>query len=276
MRANCWMGRKKVEVQNVPDPRILMSGDAIVKVTSTAICGSDLHIYDGYIPTMEKGDVLGHEFMGEVVEVGRGVERLKIGDRVAMLLTPRPETAAAFLGTFKAGAILLSLSVLYGDDGIRHRVTDSQSRVLVTNAENAERVRALGLPVEHVLVLDDDLVATGDPAFARVDTAADDPARRIHQTHDRESGDGLAGPRFADDPEHLASGEVEADAADRSHRARFGGEADGEVLHAEDRAPRSGAPNLRDGDDAHATARSLSTARRRAARADRADAAPVR
>ena len=76
------------------------------------------------------------------------------GDRVAMLLTPRPESAAAFLGTFKAGAILLSLSVLYGDDGIRHRVTDSQAKVLVTNAENVDRVRALDLPVEHVLVLE--------------------------------------------------------------------------------------------------------------------------
>jgi acetyl-CoA synthetase len=102
---------------------------------------------------------------------------VEVGDRVAMLLTPRPETAAAFLGTFKAGAILLALSVLYGDDGIRHRVNDAQARVLVTNAENAARVRDLKLPVEHVLVLDDDLVATGDPGFDRVDTAADDPAQ---------------------------------------------------------------------------------------------------
>jgi acetyl-CoA synthetase len=102
---------------------------------------------------------------------------VEVGDRVAMLLTPRPETAAAFLGTFKAGAILLSLSVLYGDDGIRHRVTDAQARVLLTNAESAERVRALNLPVDHVLVLDDDLIAAGDPGFERVDTAADDPAQ---------------------------------------------------------------------------------------------------
>ena len=102
---------------------------------------------------------------------------VEVGDRVAMLLTPRPETAAAFLGTFKAGAILLSLSVLYGDDGIRHRVTDAQARVLVTNAESVERVRGLKLPVERVLLLDDDLIATGDPGFERVDTAADDPAQ---------------------------------------------------------------------------------------------------
>jgi acetyl-CoA synthetase len=106
-----------------------------------------------------------------------GQHRVEVGDRVAMLLTPRPETAAAFLGTFKAGAILLSLSVLYGDDGIRHRVTDAQARVLLTNAENADRVRALKLPVDHVLVLDHDLIATGDPGFERVDTAADDPAQ---------------------------------------------------------------------------------------------------
>ena len=102
---------------------------------------------------------------------------VEIGDRVAMLLTPRPETAVAFLGTFKAGAILLSLSVLYGDDGIRHRVTDAQARVILTNAESAERVRDLELPVEHVLVLDDGLIATGDPGFERVDTSADDPAQ---------------------------------------------------------------------------------------------------
>ena len=72
MRANCWMGRNTVEVRDVPDPTILNARDAIVKVTSTAICGSDLHLYDGYIPTMEKGDILGHEFMGEVVELGSG------------------------------------------------------------------------------------------------------------------------------------------------------------------------------------------------------------
>ena len=84
MKANCWMGKKRVEVEEVPDPKILNSQDAIVRVTSTAICGSDLHLYNGFIPTMEKGDILGHEFMGEVVEVGRGVKNLKIGDRVVV------------------------------------------------------------------------------------------------------------------------------------------------------------------------------------------------
>jgi threonine dehydrogenase-like Zn-dependent dehydrogenase len=84
MRANVWSGRNTVQVENVPDPKILNRGDAIVKITSTAICGSDLHLYDGYIPTMEKGDILGHEFMGEIVDVGPGVERLKVGDRVVV------------------------------------------------------------------------------------------------------------------------------------------------------------------------------------------------
>src|SRR5215208_797370 len=85
MKATCWMGKNKVEVIDVPDPQILNQRDAIVKITSTAICGSDLHLYQGYIPTMEPGDVLGHEFMGEVVEVGSGVkDKLKVGDRVVV------------------------------------------------------------------------------------------------------------------------------------------------------------------------------------------------
>lgn len=87
MKALCWFGKNDVRVEEVPDPQILQSRDAIVKITSTAICGSDLHLYDGYIPTMEKGDVLGHEFMGEVVEVGRGNAALKVGDRVVVPFT---------------------------------------------------------------------------------------------------------------------------------------------------------------------------------------------
>jgi threonine dehydrogenase-like Zn-dependent dehydrogenase len=78
------MGKKKVEVQTVPDPKILNQRDAIVRITSTAICGSDLHLYNGFVPTMESGDILGHEFMGEVMEVGRGVKNLKVGDRVVV------------------------------------------------------------------------------------------------------------------------------------------------------------------------------------------------
>ena len=84
MRATCWSGRNTVQVENVPDPQILNDRDAIVKISSTAICGSDLHLYDGYVPTMTKGDILGHEFMGEIVEVGKGVGNLSIGDRVVV------------------------------------------------------------------------------------------------------------------------------------------------------------------------------------------------
>jgi threonine dehydrogenase-like Zn-dependent dehydrogenase len=84
MRANCWYGPNDVRVENVPDPKILNARDAIVRITSTAICGSDLHLYNGYVPSMEKGDILGHEFMGEVVELGSGVGNLKVGDRVVV------------------------------------------------------------------------------------------------------------------------------------------------------------------------------------------------
>ena len=99
MRANCWMGKKDLRVETVPDPKILSSRDAIVKVTSTAICGSDLHLYNGFIPTMEKGDIMGHEFMGEVVELGRDVKNLKVGDRVVV---PFPIACGA-CGACRAG-----------------------------------------------------------------------------------------------------------------------------------------------------------------------------
>ena len=72
MKAVCWYGTRDVRVESVEDPHILNPHDAIIKVTSTAICGSDLHLYNGYNPTMSQGDILGHEFMGEVVEIGCG------------------------------------------------------------------------------------------------------------------------------------------------------------------------------------------------------------
>lgn len=87
MKAAVWMGKKKMEVQEVADPRILNPRDCIVKVTATAICGSDVHLYNGLVPTLEKGDILGHEFMGEVVEVGPAVKKTKVGDRVVVPFT---------------------------------------------------------------------------------------------------------------------------------------------------------------------------------------------
>jgi acetyl-CoA synthetase len=111
------------------------------------------------------------------VLVAHGVEK---GDRVAMLLPPTPETAAAFIGTWKVGAILLSMSVLYGDDGIRHRVTDSEPKVLVTNEANADRIeREL---VEHLLILNDELLSAGGTVFDTADTAADDPAQLYYSS----------------------------------------------------------------------------------------------
>ena len=87
MKALCWFGKNNVRVENVPDPQILNPRDAIIKITTTCICGSDLHLYDGYIPTMRDGDILGHEFMGEVVELGSEVKNLQIGDRVVVPFT---------------------------------------------------------------------------------------------------------------------------------------------------------------------------------------------
>jgi threonine dehydrogenase-like Zn-dependent dehydrogenase len=87
MKALCWRGTHDVRVERVDDPTILNPRDAIIRVTSTAICGSDLHLYDGVIPSMTSGDILGHEFMGEVVEIGAGVQRLRKGDRVVVPFT---------------------------------------------------------------------------------------------------------------------------------------------------------------------------------------------
>ena len=86
MKALCWHGSEDVRVDNVPEPKLINPRDAIVRITTTAICGSDLHLYDGYIPTLQKGDILGHEFMGEVVEVGRE-NGLRRGDRVVIPFT---------------------------------------------------------------------------------------------------------------------------------------------------------------------------------------------
>ena len=133
MKALCWHGTEDVRVDTVPDPTIRDPRDVIVRITSTAICGSDLHIYDGFVATMESGDVLGHEPMGEVVEVGRDVKKLKKGDRVVVPFTiscgicdfcrrglfslcdtsnPNADTARKLMGQSPAG--LLGYSHMFG------------------------------------------------------------------------------------------------------------------------------------------------------------------
>uniref|UniRef100_C6E8R9 Alcohol dehydrogenase GroES domain protein n=1 Tax=Geobacter sp. (strain M21) TaxID=443144 RepID=C6E8R9_GEOSM len=92
MRAVCWHGKQDVRVDTVPDPEIVQKGDVIVKVALTCICGSDLHLYNGYVPTMKKGDILGHEFVGEIVAAGPGVSRFRVGDRV---IVPFPISCGA-------------------------------------------------------------------------------------------------------------------------------------------------------------------------------------
>ena len=95
MKAVCWMGKSSVETLNVPDPSILNPHDAIIKVTRTAICGSDLHLYDGFIPTMEAGDILGHEFIGIVEDVGKGVTNLR-GATASSFHSPSHAEAVSF------------------------------------------------------------------------------------------------------------------------------------------------------------------------------------
>jgi threonine dehydrogenase-like Zn-dependent dehydrogenase len=87
MKALRWYGKEDVRVEKVPDPTLIDPTDAIIKITATAICGSDLHLYDDMMPTMEKGDILGHEPMGEVVETGSAIKKLKKGDRVVVPFT---------------------------------------------------------------------------------------------------------------------------------------------------------------------------------------------
>jgi threonine dehydrogenase-like Zn-dependent dehydrogenase len=84
MKALCWEAKQSVAIKNVRDPRILRPDDVIIKITTAAICGSDLHLYNGYVPTMKKGDIMGHENMGEVVEAGPAVKKLKVGDKIVV------------------------------------------------------------------------------------------------------------------------------------------------------------------------------------------------
>jgi threonine dehydrogenase-like Zn-dependent dehydrogenase len=175
MRANCWMGTTNVEVRDVPDPKILNARDAIVRITSSAICGSDLHLYDHYIPTMEKGDVLGHEFMGIVEEVGPAVTNLKSGDRVVVPFpiacgacnacqreqyslcentNPNARIAEKFLGYSPAG--------IYGYSHMLGGFAGGQAEyVRVPFADfNPLKIEDDGLTDDHVLFLSD-ILPTG-------------------------------------------------------------------------------------------------------------------
>jgi threonine dehydrogenase-like Zn-dependent dehydrogenase len=169
MRALCWYGRHNVRVDNVPDPKILNPRDAIVRITATAICGSDLHLYDGYIPTMQGGDILGHEFMGEVVEVGSEVGNLTVGDRVVVPFTiacgncffcqrqlwslcdnsnPNAEMAAALYGYSPSG--------LFGSSHMMGGYAGGQAEYArVPFADVGPMKIPDGLPDEQVLFLSD-------------------------------------------------------------------------------------------------------------------------
>src|SRR3954465_11614808 len=169
MKALVWHGKHDVRVDSVPEPEIQSQGDIIVKITSTAICGSDLHLYDGMMPTMEKGDVLGHEPMGGVVEVGKGVTKLKIGDRVVVPFTiscgacryckmglfslcdtsnPNAEMARKVMGQSPAG--LLGYSHMLGG------FAGGQAQYLRVPYANVGPVKIeSGLPDEKVLFLSD-------------------------------------------------------------------------------------------------------------------------
>src|SRR5688500_18602471 len=127
--------------------------------------------YDGEVREMRWGELQQLANQAANVLAGAGVER---GDRIAVVLPPTPETAAIFFGTWKLGAVLLSMSVLYGDEGIRHRLSDSQPRVLGPARTNAGRFEAAGV---KLLILDDGLLEGAGTEFETADTAADDPAQ---------------------------------------------------------------------------------------------------
>jgi acetyl-CoA synthetase len=127
--------------------------------------------FDGTVRELRWGELQALSNQAANVLAGAGVER---GDRVAVVLPPTPEAAAIFFGTWKLGAVLLSMSVLYGDDGIRHRLTDSEPTALVTDRANAGRFEATG---SRLLILDDGLLEDASGEFETVETAADDPAQ---------------------------------------------------------------------------------------------------
>lgn len=174
MKALCWYGRADMRVEQVPDPEILQDTDVIVKITSTAICGSDLHLYDGYMPMMKKGDIIGHEPMGEVVETGSGVRTLKKGDRVVVPFTiscgscwfctkelyslcdnsnPNGEMARKIMGMSPAG--------LFGYSHLLGGYAGGQAEYLRVPFADVSPIRIPeGIPDEKVLFLSD-ILPTG-------------------------------------------------------------------------------------------------------------------
>jgi len=174
MRAICWHGKGDMRVDTVPDPRIEQPGDAIIRITATAICGSDLHLYDGYVPMMKEGDIMGHEPMGIVEEVGPEVTRLKKGDRVVVPFviacgscffcekslfsccdTTNPDAAALAELQGHAGAGLFGYSHLYGG------YPGGQAQYLrVPHADVGPVIVQSDLPDEKVLFLSD-ILPTG-------------------------------------------------------------------------------------------------------------------
>lgn len=184
MKAVCWAGKQKMEVQTVPDPKILNPRDCIVKVTATAICGSDIHLYNGFVQTLKEGDILGHEFMGEVVEVGPEVKRLKVGDRVVVPFTiscggcmhcarqqwsacdntnPNAEIAEALMGYSPAG--------MFGYAHLTGGYAGGQAQyVRVPHADVGPLKIESSLPNEKVLFLSD-IFPTGYMAAENCDIA---------------------------------------------------------------------------------------------------------
>lgn len=182
MKAVCFSGLRDISVETVPDPQLILPTDAIVRVSSTAICGSDLHLYNGYNPAMKKGDILGHEFMGEVVDVGASVTKLKVGDRVvvpfniacgACYFCARQEYSACECSNPNAmdvaavtgypAAALFGYSHLYGG-----YAGGQAEYVRVPYADVGPLVVPTGVPDEHLLFLSD-ILPTGYMAAENCD-----------------------------------------------------------------------------------------------------------
>ena len=187
MKALTWHGKEDVRVEDVPRPSLVNPSDAIIEVTATAICGSDLHLYHDRVPSMQKGDILGHEPMGEVVEVGSDVETLEIGDRVVVPFTiscgacwfceeelyslcdnsnPNAELARSMMGHSPAG--------LYGYSHMMGGYAGSQAEYLrVPYADVGPITIESDLPDEQVLLLSD-VFPTGYMAAENADIETDD------------------------------------------------------------------------------------------------------